>query len=168
LTVAATSQPETFRLEIPVNNKGGTKVIPHPLPKEGAGAANDNAKANDNKGNDNDNVSIIKGVTIDSLNLPIDRPVVIKVDVEGHELQALTGALSFLKNAQIVHVSMELRILNNQWKDVFDVLTSKGLVPFRIDGDGEEKSLDPNVLSEWKNKKHPKVRYYDVVWRMKD
>jgi FkbM family methyltransferase len=169
LTVAATSQLETFRLEVPKNNKGGTMVIPHPLPEEGHGTA-DTGFANDKKGNDNDNgnVRIIKGVTIDSLNLPIDRPVVIKVDVEGHELQAFTGALSFLKSAQIVHVSMELRPLNSQWKELFDVLTSKGLVPFRIDGNGEEKSLDPNVLSEWKSKKHPVVRYYDVVWRMKD
>ena len=39
---------------------------------------------------------IVKGVTIDSLNLPTDRPVIVKLDVEGYELQPLIGGIDFL------------------------------------------------------------------------
>ena len=64
-------------------------------------------------GNDMSNKDVnnhfLKGVTIDSLNLPIDSPVVMKIDVEGHELEVLLGAIGFLRGANIVYANMELR-----------------------------------------------------------
>mmetsp|Transcript_18279 Transcript_18279/g.27986 ORF Transcript_18279/g.27986 Transcript_18279/m.27986 type:complete len:105 (+) Transcript_18279:367-681(+) len=99
----------------------------------------------------------------------------MKVDVEGHELKALMGALEFLKTAHLVHIAMELRVLGalpstdqQKWKQVFDVLTSfHGLVPYRVDDEKDMFRLDPMDLSQWKHKEHPKVKYYDVVWKKK-
>ena len=95
----------------------------------------------------------------------------MKMDVEGHELDALSGATAFLEKANIVYLAIELRELRRRkqaWTDIFKVLSAKGLVPFRIDSVEEEVRLDPTDLSTWHNKKHPKVCYYDVVWRMED
>jgi FkbM family methyltransferase len=153
MTIAATTKPETFRLNVPRGNKGGTSVT-------SVSEQDDLAK---------EDVNVIKGFRIDSLNLPTDRPVVMKVDVEGHELQALLGAMSFLQSANIVYAMMELRPnlhKDDGWKKIVDVLVSKGLEPFML-ANGETK-LDVNDLSQWKHPKHPKVRYYDVVWRMKE
>lgn len=151
MTIAASKEAATFHLKAPHNNKGGTHLV----------ANVDSDKAIEE--------GVIKAFTIDSLNLPTDQPVVMKVDVEGHELDALLGAMTFLKNANIVYLAIELRPLDGKgslgWDEVFKLLSAKGLVPFRVDGEGEEVSLDPNDLAQWRHKKHPKVRYYDVVWR---
>mmetsp|Transcript_3699 Transcript_3699/g.6757 ORF Transcript_3699/g.6757 Transcript_3699/m.6757 type:complete len:284 (-) Transcript_3699:9-860(-) len=150
LNIAASSKPETFRLNVPNNNKGGTRVFA--------------------VGNDTHEDGDVKGVTIDSLNLPIDRPVVMKLDVEGHELHALLGAIDFLKEANIVHAMMELRPNLNgdiQWKMIFDILTSKGLRPFRLNYE-DQTELDVKRLDTWKHFKHPIVKYYDVAWRLDD
>lgn len=161
MTIAATTKPEVFHLNIPMKNKGGTSLI-----KVTADDTN-------NAQSERDDSNTIMGHPIDSLNLPRNRPVVMKVDVEGHELQALLGALEFLQESQIVYVMMELRPFDlrqneAEWSKVFNVLSSsKGLVPFRIDYDGEVE-LNPNDLSEWKHHKHPKVLYFDVVWKEKE
>lgn len=149
MNIAATSEPETFKLSVPKGNIGGTRVI-----------------AVDS--NNTDGEEVVKGVPIDTLNLPMNRQVVMKLDVEGHELQALLGAMSYLKNTNIVYAMMELRPnlhQNNQWEEIFSILTSKGLKPYRLDY-GEETLLDVNRLHEWKHFKHPIVRYYDVAWRL--
>lgn len=150
--VAATDVPgQTFSLNVPIKNKGGTRVI---------------AVGNDTTKNNEDN-EVVKGVMVDLLKLPIDRPVVIKLDVEGHELQALMGARNFLKQANIVYFMMELRPnlhKEPRWKEIFDILTSKRLKPVRINYE-DETELDVNRLAHWKHFKHPMVKYYDVVWR---
>ena len=161
MTIAATSVPATFTLNVPRGNKGGTSVVA--VEKSTTGTDTDS----------NGGIITIQGFPIDSLHLPLDRPVVMKVDVEGHELEALMGALEFLKSANMVHVAMELRPMTacssedqQKWKRVFDVLTSNdGLAPYRVDGNYDLFPLDPNDLSQWRHKKHPKVRYYDVVWK---
>ena len=161
MTIAATSVPATFTLNVPRGNKGGTSVVA--VEKSTTGTDTDS----------NGGITTIQGFPIDSLHLPLDRPVVMKVDVEGHELEALMGALEFLKSANMVHVAMELRPMTacssedqQKWKRVFDVLTSNdGLAPYRVDGNYDLFPLDPNDLSQWRHKKHPKVRYYDVVWK---
>lgn len=114
---------------------------------------------------------VVKGVPIDSLNLPTDRPVLMKLDVEGHELQALTGGVEYLQRANIVYAMTELRPtfqsnadVYGSWKNIFGILVSKGLVPYRIDYEVETK-LDVNRLHDWRHVKHPLVRYFDVVWR---
>jgi len=162
MTIAATSVPATFTLNVPLGNKGGTSDVTVKKSTTGTGI------------DSNGEITTIQGFPIDSLHLPLDRPVVMKVDVEGHELEAFMGALEFLKSANMVHVAMELRVLTacssedqQKWKKVFDVLTSNhGLAPYRVDGNYDLFPLDPNDLSQWRHKKHPKVRYYDVVWKI--
>ena len=73
--IIASSEPQVFRLDVPQGNIGGTSVV---------------AVGNDMSNKDVNN-HFLKGVTIDSLNLPIDSPVVMKIDAEGHELEVLLG-----------------------------------------------------------------------------
>lgn len=149
LNVAATSEPKTFKFSVPAGNMGGTRVI-----DAGGGGGND------------DEVTV-RGATIDSLKLPTDIPVVLKVDVEGHELQALWGAMEFLKKADVVYAAMELRPkldADERWGTIFRVLTDKGLRPHRVNYE-DETPLDVDDLGSWKHFKHPIVKYYDVVWR---
>lgn len=155
LNIAATEKPATFGFDIHRGNFGGTNVVPI-----------DESKATNNL----DDTKIVQGVPIDSLNLPTNQPVVLKLDVEGHELSVLSGATQFLNNANIVYAMMELRPgLGNdpKWKSIFKVLHSKGLRPYRINYE-DETALDINRLNEWKHFKHPIVRYYDVAWRLSD
>mmetsp|Transcript_15929 Transcript_15929/g.20843 ORF Transcript_15929/g.20843 Transcript_15929/m.20843 type:complete len:333 (+) Transcript_15929:134-1132(+) len=156
LTIVATQTELAFRLKIPGENKGGVSVVPVTADDVDTGNGGDDA------------VDIIKGFTIDSLNLPTDRPVVMKMDVEGHELQALLGALEFIREANIVlilieHTTEELQKDRDGWKKAFDLLSSKGLVPFRLDS-GKEIELNPNNLDEWR---HPTYPQFDAIWRKK-
>mmetsp|Transcript_34473 Transcript_34473/g.61997 ORF Transcript_34473/g.61997 Transcript_34473/m.61997 type:complete len:390 (-) Transcript_34473:72-1241(-) len=156
INIAATSQNTTFRIDVPSKNKGGGRV-----------------EAVENADNIDDEY-IVQGVPIDSLKLPTDRPILMKVDVEGHELQALIGGIDFLQHANIVYAMTELRPTFqsdsktfSSWNKIFGILTSKGLQPYRIDDDNETK-LNVNRLHEWRHIKHPSVRYFDVVWRKDD
>ncbi len=151
--IIASSEPQTFRLNIPLGNIGGTSVV-------AVGNETSNEVVNNN---------FVKGVTIDSLDLPLDFPVVMKIDVEGHELQVLLGATGFLRGANIVYANMELRsnlYMDQRWREVFDIFTSKGLIPYRINYE-DETALDVDDLRQWKHFKHPNVKYFDVVWRLK-
>ena len=56
---------------------------------------------------------------------------------------------------------------DSRWKDIFDILTAKGLKPIRLNYE-DETPLDVNRLQDWKHFKHPIVRYYDMVWRLDD
>ena len=152
--IAATSEPQTFRLDIQEGNIGGTRVFP---------IMNETSK----KDVDSNEV---QGVTINSLNLPLDRPLVMKIDVEGHELQALLGATSFLRSANIVYAMMELRSnlhMDERWREIFGIFMSKGLRPFRMDYE-DETALDVDDLRQWKHFKHPHVLYFDVVWKFEN
>jgi len=155
LNIAATEQPAKFRLKMANQNYGGTRVVP--VDKYETILKDDE--------------DIVQGVTIDSLNLPTKQPVVVKLDVEGHESSALSGATQFLQHANMVYANMELRPNNLQadprWKSIFQVLHSKGLKPYRINYE-DETPLDIDRLSEWKHFKHPKVQYFDMVWRLND
>ena len=159
MNVAATSEPDTFRMNVPPDNAGGTRV--YSVGNNTPIIKGVNIEADD---------LIVKGVPIDSLNLPLNRPVVMKIDVEGHELQALYGAINFLKEANVVYAMMELRTnlhSDKRWKEIFDILSSKGLKPFRLNYE-DETELDVERLREWKHFKHPIVKYYDVAWRLDD
>lgn len=154
LRVAATDVPTAFRFRKFRNNFGGTRVVP----------------LDSNEDNIKDDKDIVQGVTVDSLNLPTQLPVVLKLDVEGHELSVLSGATHFLQNANIVYAMMELRPglhTDHRWKSIFQVLYSKGLKPYRINYE-DETALDIDQLSEWVHFKHPIVKYFDVVWRLSD
>ena len=155
LAMAATDKQSTFRIDVPKRNMGGGRV-----------------KEVDFKGTVEDETTVVQGFTIDSLNLPTDRPVVLKLDVEGHELQALSGAMKFLTRANIVYAMTELRPnfvndgdrTHHAWKKIVRVLTDKGLRPYRVDGKVEMTELNVNNLETWKHRKHPVVRYFDVIW----
>ena len=156
LNVAATEEmPATFRFQVPKDkNFGGTGIIPINEAEVGSYGKKD----------------IVHGVTIDSLNLPTKDPVVIKMDVEGHELSVLLGATNFLQNANVVYFMMELRFMQlkqnwPKWKAIFDVLHDKGLKPYRINYE-DETLLDIEKQQGWKHFKHPIVKYFDVVWRL--
>lgn len=170
--IAATVVPETFNLVEPKNNKGGTRLT---------GATKDQAGAVMNYGTFLEDV--IHGYPLDMMNFPImdkdgkHRAVLLKIDVEGHELPALLGALHFLQDANIVFAAMELRhqsILQdlNAWKKIFYVLSYyHDLVPYRVDYGMEGDvlvhfltKLDVDNLGEWKHFKHPHVTYFDVMW----
>lgn len=154
LRVAATEHPAAFHLQKAHKNFGGTRVVPLD--------SNEHILKN--------NKEVVQGVTVDSLNLPTQPPVVLKLDVEGHELSVLSGANQFLQNANIVYAMMELRPglhKDPRWKSIFQVLHSKGLKPYRINYE-DETTLDIDQLSEWIHFKHPAVKYFDVVWRLGD
>lgn len=167
MNVAATDEPGRYGWAVPKGGSmGGTVVY-----KVGEDAYHRSRGDED-----------VLGVTIDSLNFPTggDVPVVMKIDVEDHELQALSGATTFLKNANIVYAVMEFRSNlhfenvkhGGRWRDILKCLKSKqGLTPYRINGefhgDGETE-LDIERLEEWKAFDHPNVRYFDVVWRRSD
>ncbi len=91
--IIASSEPQKFRLNVPQGNIGGTSVV---------------AVGNDMSNKDVNN-HFLKGVTIHSLNLPLDSPVVMNIDVEGHELEVLLGETGFLRGANIVYANTELR-----------------------------------------------------------
>jgi FkbM family methyltransferase len=156
LNVAATAMPTSLKLGIPKGNLGGTSVRQV--------EAGDTTSPSSSSG-----AGIVQGVPIRQLGLPTDRPYIIKIDVEGFEMEAMDGALDFLRQVRIVYFAMELRhvLLTSHRKtvEIFDVLSSKGLVPFRINYE-DENALDPKDLTQWIHFKHPKVRYFDVIWRL--
>jgi FkbM family methyltransferase len=150
LNIAATAMPTSLKLSIPQGNMGGTSVR--------------QVEAGDTSSD-----GIVHGVPIEQLGFPTDRPYIIKVDVEGFEMEAMSGALEFLRQVRIVYFAMELRhhVLTSHPKtvEIFEVLSSKGLIPFRVNYE-DENPLDPKDLSQWIHFKHPKVKYFDVVWRL--
>ncbi|KAL7535485.1 hypothetical protein ACHAWF_005180 [Thalassiosira exigua] len=90
LGVAATSGEATFRIDVPNRNKGGGRLEAVTLDAAGPG-----------------DEPTVTGIAIDSLHLPTDRLVVLKLDVEGHEIEALAGALEFLSGAEIIYAMTE-------------------------------------------------------------
>jgi FkbM family methyltransferase len=89
-------------------------------------------------------------ISLDSLQdiLPLDRPVVLKVDVEGHECEALSGALEYLRKVKIIAAFVEFtgdKIRNcDRLQTILDLFLSKGLLPHRIH-DNEQVSSVLNV-----------------------
>ena len=159
MNVAATSQNTTFRIDVPKKNKGGGRVA---------------VVSSSSSMKDFHDEFIVKGVPIDTLHLPTDRPIVMKLDVEGHEFEALLGGINFLQRANIVYAMTELRPTfqkdaqtYSSWKRIVGILASKGLQPYRIDYKNETL-LDVSRLHEWRHVKHPQVRYFDVLWRKKE
>ena len=102
-----------------------------------------------------------------------DRPVAIKIDIEGMEFEALQGGIKFLKQADILFVAMEVRTIHlhqheGEARRIFDILAAKGLKPYRQDKafyGHTETQLNPSKISEWKHERHPRIRIFDVVWR---
>lgn len=150
LNVAATSAPANLTFNLPESTNFGSVQV---------------SEAKDDGGDQ----LRVAGIPLDSVDLPIDRPVAIKIDVEGGEIGALMGGLEFLRRSNIIHFAMELRqpLLRNmrpETKMIAQILQTKGLIPFRLDYENITE-LDPDAMPRWKHFKHPIVRYFDVVWR---
>mmetsp|Transcript_14885 Transcript_14885/g.29732 ORF Transcript_14885/g.29732 Transcript_14885/m.29732 type:complete len:340 (-) Transcript_14885:14-1033(-) len=101
---------------------------------------------------------------------PLDRPVAIKLDVEGAEIEALMGMLEFLKLANICHFAMEvrtglIRVHKEEFQTICTLLSLKGLTPFRRDDGRTYTEVDPTQAATWTHFKHPQVRYFDIVWK---
>jgi FkbM family methyltransferase len=118
----------------------------------------------------------VRGIALDEMidHLPTDRPVVLKVDVEGHECLALGGAMKYLNQVpQIVYVAIEwslerLTTSCDNRQAIFDLFSSKhGLRPYMRVGGNEWKLLDPTDWKTWKQPPpghRPIVGLYDIAW----
>lgn len=114
-----------------------------------------------------------RGVTLDQMTevLPTDRPIVLKVDVEGHECLALAGAMNFLRRVpEIAYVAIEwsherLQTSCDNRQAIFDIFLANGLHPYMRVAN-EWKSLDPEQWQTWKQEggHKPIVGLYDVAW----
>lgn len=97
------------------------------------------------------------------------KPVVLKVDIEGREMDALVGAAKFLREREIIHAFMELRLSvliqeTSKTDLVFSILRSKGLKPYRSVA-GKLQALDPDWHT-WQNAYSLlRVALFDVSWK---
>jgi FkbM family methyltransferase len=114
------------------------------------------------------------GVPLDSLidsPLPTNRPVLLKVDVEGQECNALAGGLKYLEKLDIIYAAVEwsnARLRQDQCQgrtEIFDMFTKKGLLPYQHIGSGKWQKLDPSEPDTWKSTgRQPNIGLFDVAW----
>jgi hypothetical protein len=111
-------------------------------------------------------VDFAMGIPIDSVRdvFPKNRFVVLKIDVEGNEIEALMGALEFHRAANIVLAVMELRPLalgKPDTETIFQILREKQLKPMLnnkgtlIPMDGDPKVWEKQFSHE---------RLFDMAW----
>ena len=154
-TAAATRQDNTrieFRFD--PRNMGGTqsRVVP-----------NTTSATSDREG-----IDYANGISVDSLRsfLPSKGPLFLKIDIEGVEIPALVGALTFLRESDLQLVLMEVRINNllKQAEDttaVFSVFYAKNLKPYR------KGAVWVPLEGDWKEweKKYKLPSTADIGWR---
>lgn len=156
-SVAATRNDSKVVLSLLPTNKGGTSssVVP-----------DDQLADNLQEG-----VHYATGVPIDSLRryFPTNRPVVIKIDVEGSEIEALVGGIQFLRQSDILLVLMELRpaLMHKHATEVdllFDILRSKKLQPILNHG-GRFEPKGTTDWREWMGQSYTAADMFDMVWK---
>jgi hypothetical protein len=76
--------------------------------------------------------------------------VVIKLDVEGLELQVLEGGQEFIERANIVYLQVELCTKNMKTSPHQEDYCKYTL-------------LDVDQSHTWKHFKHPRMMYFDVI-----
>ncbi|KAL7564529.1 hypothetical protein ACA910_017684 [Epithemia clementina (nom. ined.)] len=122
------------------------------------------------------------GVPLDVLadHIPANqnRPIVLKVDVEGFECAALAGGLDFLGQQQIHYVSIEMSWQRLQGcgddlrQDIFDLFFKNGLRPYKwSDRQSAFEELDPfEWQSTWvrSGSHNPRMDLFDVFWSKKN
>lgn len=128
--------------------------------------------SNDTKGKPEE----VEALQLDSLGhlFPRNRPVVIKVDVEGSDCRALVGGLNVIKELNVIFVSTEFSVgaLRNNCPrrtELFSMLEQDlGLVPYMLvsNGHGSTVQLDLLNTTEWEEWHLPgkKRTAYDVLW----
>ena len=88
--------------------------------------------------------------------LPTNRPVVLKVDIEGAECEAMSGALKYFEQVEILYAQIELNPVRSgkrcsNIQDIADFFTRKGLQPYLMFNG--QKELDSSKAKEWKSPK---------------
>jgi FkbM family methyltransferase len=146
--IAAVSEPAprlVFFGSMETNNFGGTKL---------------NLRRKETS-QEIDGEKVMLGITIDSVrdHFPKGKPVVVKMDIEGSECEALDGGMEFLREADLVLFLIEWNQRNRLkcagTQAHVDILMGKGLVPFF-------KGKEPLDATEWRNWKKGTG---DIIWR---
>lgn len=156
---------QTMRIQSWSKNRGSTKVVKEPRRARQVISS--------------DGVKGTETVTLDSIQarlLPLHKPLVLKVDVEGHECAALHGALQHVfATRTIVHMSIEWsrkRLEECYLRDsIFDVLQGRhGLRPYmRMGYDNQWMLLDTGDWRDWKGGLELDLieeQIYDTVWSL--
>lgn len=115
-----------------------------------------------------EDVDFGRTLRIDSLPssiLPTNRPVALKIDIEGAECEAMAGAFEYLNKVEIVYAQIELNPARSRTRcsniqDIADFFDRKGLQPYLMFNG--QKRMDSSKANEWKS---PKAGgNMDVVW----
>ena len=122
-------------------------------------------------------VDYVPGVPLGLLQeiLPSDRPVVVKIDVEGCECDALAGALEYLQTLDILYVQIEWspkRLQDcNQREAIFELFRIKRLTPYLYNDSplsNTRKRADPKKWEHWRFQwlfaGFYDEHYFDIVW----
>lgn len=120
------SDIKTYNIAIS-NSKGNGKIWFNNLNKTGGSSLFNPLDTEINKyGKSNIFYEKVKLDTLDSIFNQIARKkILIKIDVERHELNVLYGAINFIKNNNIF---LQVEVLENQKKTVFDYLTKNNFI----------------------------------------
>ena len=108
---------------------------------------------------------------------PAGSTIVLKVDVEGNECNALEGAMEYLKTIKIAYCAIEWsqeRLQNCQGRaDIFQLFADNGLRPYQATLNATTHptgwmELDVDAWESWiwnaPNRKHPEKALFDVAW----
>ena len=123
-------------------------------------------------------VDYVPGVPLGSFQelLPSGRPVVLKVDAESFECDALVGAMEYLRTLDILYVQIEWtpRRLHecNQREAIFELFRMNRLTPYQyaspLSRAHSRKRVDPEKWDRWRSMSlfgglfdDP---YFDIVW----
>ena len=122
-------------------------------PRENAGGTS----VRDNKSLDGvENVDFANAYTFDSFNISYDGPILMKIDIEGHECQMFEKINKFFANNDVRLIMIEWGQLVNKCGDkIADTLLMQGLMPY--DAAGKEKyalKLKPWSRGVW-----------DMIWK---
>jgi FkbM family methyltransferase len=167
-SVAASNQVNKFTFETARSNIGGTRIIPLVVNHAIDMGTNQPPLV---EGND-----FAWAIPLDSIRdiFPKNRPVVIKMDIEGSEINAMLGAVEFLKQADIVLMVAELRkealFKSPTVTDaIMGLLQDKDLHPMEMQG--SERSLEPlgYTWREWKRfQSNDSDVFLDTMWVRSD
>lgn len=104
-----------------------------------------------------ENVDFARAYTIDSFKIPNNKPIIMKIDIEGSECEMMKGATNFFKRHNITIILMEWGQVSKKCKSIdqiIDTMHSKGL-----------RVHDANGQSILSDKKRPWTNHWDVVWK---
>jgi len=150
-------------------NKGGIRLVESTKKKE------DDADTSGVEGIDYARTASISSLR-DQLP-PAGSTIVLKVDVEGSECNALHGALEYLQTVDIAYCAIEwsqerLGACRGR-QDIFDLFAANGLRPYQAVLNQTThpvgwEELDPNRWESWiwnaPNRKRPERALFDVAW----